>query len=1333
MLSMLYKSCWLLLLLVACIQIMIVVMVGFQSSEMSVSFISNRVKSSNAMDDGGKVIVFEIARKHTKEDIQDWLERVEMKSPTSRWTIWCDSSMCTQLVNYQVIRPHESCTVCAKYRYLERLLTSQKSVFLCPITTHLIEDPFKLGDSGVVALTSKQNHSIDRAIGRDYVYDDPNMGWSRYMHAFEISHVATDILLLHADAVHMVSRVRSCLLGRKGGDESACLTEALFRPSTTSHEAPFSVVGRRTFQLLDRSDTIEMLGRVKGRCTPPSYQYHVLLHAMNGTYQKWQTIVAWDALLRLSRQPCSPIGNMTRIISGESDDLMEHIPTFQTDQLPPFITNKYPVVNRPWALSKWLQHSKESEFEYVLILEPDHLIKHPVPCDATPDVALASVFHYMRLNFPLRALSPLAKKTGLGTVCDLLKARNLIHQCDFNVGAPSPLLIHRGLLHKYVAQWYALSIRMMKDAQVMSALGWVLEMWAFAITFKRHVVVKTLHQEPSIQHHMIHDDTAPIMHYTFKIGSSKSWQFDKHRFMYTFPSILYPPKEMLGMDPAGYELVRRLNRGMQSPWVLGLWEKNDEPSNIPSIAWREVLMVLCNRNAIGKLYLWANQVIRAGVHNWVVVCLDQHTVDVVSREYGVEHVDARVHFAQEKSNSHSISALKYQVAVQYLKRNCAVLLSDVDVIVLQNPFNSKMLVRDSDVEGMTDGFDACSAYGCITAEASTWKRPHSDVFRIAHMNVGWIYLRPTSSTIRLLEQVGLRVKQLNVWDQAEFNNELWKPSAPIQPGSVEYMLGMDSRRSSACRIRIIPRDVAVNSKFWFSSPSSPRALYRSAVVVHVNYHQDKLNRMKAVIKQMNNVHTDHILRRHASAYGDIAIAVTNRDRVDFAISLHRQMKGLHLVFGAYDDEAAASLKRHKMPYFLMEPFDQLPPHELRWGGSEFHRLGKLRARLLLRCLRLGLTTFVLDTDVAVLRNPYFYIKSLKRSPDVIVSSDILTPSSTKKEDDAELERDGRFLNTGLNIGLMYWRNTTFSLEIATRWVARLEASPKVWDQTVFGRMVLQMQPQERQNVGVFPVTLFTSGHTYFISKLPQSLGIHPYIVHLTFQWGGGKGKRHRLRESMLWAADSPEYYGEPNKFLTVEADHTLEQYLYTLPIDDFESMLHAHVRLANRQLSRIRKALAIARLLHRILILPKTVCVLDRYWANNKGVTPGSPAKLPIGICPADNLIAFEDILQPETTLRESSFLSNPRTPRSTVNSKIDADLRGIEGDSAKVEHILQYLSTEHRVLNIVGNLPMHNSTLDAKSLAIFERTTKRYPFKWCCHNNKTIDYTFDDETIIHT
>lgn len=41
------------------------------------------------------------------------------------------------------------------------------------------------------------------------------------------------------------------------------------------------------------------------------------------------------------------------------------------------------------------------------------------------------------------------------------------------------------------------------------------------------------------------------------------------------------------------------------------------------------------------------------------------------------------------------------------------------------------------------------------------------------------------------------------------------------------------------------------------------------------------------------------------------------------------------------------------------------------------------------------------------------------------------------------------------------------------------------------------------------------------------------MVHQTFQYGGTKGKRHRLREAHLWR-DPPEYYAAGGPFLHAE-------------------------------------------------------------------------------------------------------------------------------------------------------------------------------------------------------
>lgn len=42
----------------------------------------------------------------------------------------------------------------------------------------------------------------------------------------------------------------------------------------------------------------------------------------------------------------------------------------------------------------------------------------------------------------------------------------------------------------------------------------------------------------------------------------------------------------------------------------------------------------------------------------------------------------------------------------------------------------------------------------------------------------------------------------------------------------------------------------------------------------------------------------------------------------------------------------------------------------------------------------------------------------------------------------------------------------------------------------------------------------------------KELGLQPYAVHTTFQFAGTEGKRHRLREAMLFY-DPPDYYDVP--------------------------------------------------------------------------------------------------------------------------------------------------------------------------------------------------------------
>lgn len=60
-------------------------------------------------------------------------------------------------------------------------------------------------------------------------------------------------------------------------------------------------------------------------------------------------------------------------------------------------------------------------------------------------------------------------------------------------------------------------------------------------------------------------------------------------------------------------------------------------------------------------------------------------------------------------SNHAVSGLKFKILRHFLQLGYSVLLSDVDIVTIQNPFG--YLHRDSDIEAMSDGWDNATAYG----------------------------------------------------------------------------------------------------------------------------------------------------------------------------------------------------------------------------------------------------------------------------------------------------------------------------------------------------------------------------------------------------------------------------------------------------------------------------------------------------------------------------------------------------------------------------------------------------------------------------------------------
>ena len=287
-------------------------------------------------------------------------------------------------------------------------------------------------------------------------------------------------------------------------------------------------------------------------------------------------------------------------------------------------------------------------------------------------------------------------------------------------------------------------------------------------------------------------------------------------------------------------------------------------------------------------------------------------------------------------------------------------------------------------------------------------------------------------------------------------------------------------------------------------------------------------------------------------------------------------------------------------------------------------------------------------------------------------------------------------------------------------------------------------------------------------------------VHTTFQYSGAVGKLHRLREAHLWE-DPPEYFA-PQKGLLAFAPKVRRELIRPSGTMDVAShfqlvheqlvqarrppsppggtawaqhahgmgttcarhvhgmrttwarhahcthtactlharhTLHRTARCTGTALLQVRAAFLLAERLGRLLVLPKLVCGLDRFWAPHNGTIPGSDTTLPIDPCPADHVLDLERMagLLPkekgglEGVLREYSFLEHPMLP-----AAVRADVKQLAppaslGDAA-LRPLLELKAT--RVLNLT-HMPDLYATLSADEAEAAQRRMKEWTSIWCC------------------
>ena len=128
----------------------------------------------------------------------------------------------------------------------------------------------------------------------------------------------------------------------------------------------------------------------------------------------------------------------------------------------------------------------------------------------------------------------------------------------------------------------------------------------------------------------------------------------------------------------------------------------------------EVMAAVSNKALVtedgkyGMLETFVTNVKRAGVTNFLVIALDDHTAKAMeSAGVAAWRAHPETMLQDKSASNHGISGLKFQFLKQFLLLGYHVLLSDVDIVTLQNPFEH--LHRDVDIEGLSDGFDEKTA------------------------------------------------------------------------------------------------------------------------------------------------------------------------------------------------------------------------------------------------------------------------------------------------------------------------------------------------------------------------------------------------------------------------------------------------------------------------------------------------------------------------------------------------------------------------------------------------------------------------------------------------
>ena len=219
------------------------------------------------------------------------------------------------------------------------------------------------------------------------------------------------------------------------------------------------------------------------------------------------------------------------------------------------------------------------------------------------------------------------------------------------------------------------------------------------------------------------------------------------------------------------------------------------------------------------------------------------------------------------------------------------------------------------------------------------------------------------------------------------------------------------------------------------------------------------------------------------------------------------------------------------------------------------------------------------------------------------------------------------------------------------------------DEAAIARAAADPSAGVQVTIGTFPIAEVSNGHTFFVQKLHDIVGVPPVCVHTTYQYGDATtyayGKRERLRDAHLWLLDTHDTHWRgrflhltsmPAKLLAPDRAVMLQPEAI-----DPDHCVRSHLKLMMLQRQWLMDAFVLAKALGRILVLPPLWCMLDRFWTILNRCLIGSQVEMPQPfVCPLDHSFNIPAMIGAGLEWREHSFFSNPGAPQFAPSQRVN-------------------------------------------------------------------------------